>query len=627
MQPGDFSSTPYYPYHHQLHPQQPNPSPNPNDFPPGPLPPPTYASAPPFSSHYSSSDYTNFSSGYPPYPQNPDPVPNLPPPEPSYAPNPNFQSFNPTPQPSPVPSFSPAPPEPQAHYPPPTQQSPYYPPYDPHQTIPNYGSQTIPPPNPNPNSNPNSSLSSSYSFGASVPPVYEIPYDSSVKFDQRGGYVEEKSARYGNQAVYGRTQSDMGSEFYEKRPGNGLRYDRSGFQDDGGIGDGVYAYDGGKVDPYGARGTSAKSSTWSSFDDYGRSVSFSSGKDQQVGSAKVVRAVPKVEAQQDVKNGVQKFRVKLLPEGGGSSMDVLCQVGLDGIRMLDPNTSRILRIYPLETVTRSEVIDSSIFAFWSKSSVDIEPRRIRLQSNSYTTNTILDTVTAATIQFKEMGGKDSFRSKPSDSGKLPEHTTEKKKGLVDWMNLIKPGSEEKDHWVPDEAVTKCTSCGTDFGAFVRKHHCRNCGDIFCDKCTNGRIALTAEENAQPVRVCDRCMAEVTQRLSNAKESVSKPSGLQSHEDLARKLQEEMDRNRKASSGSKSSDGSGRRMREVACPTCTVHLQVQVPSSGSETIECGVCQHPFLSTTIITKGEKQNRSLNPMNIRNHVMRPISGCAGY
>lgn len=38
-----------------------------------------------------------------------------------------------------------------------------------------------------------------------------------------------------------------------------------------------------------------------------------------------------------------------------------------------------------------------------------------------------------------------------------------------------------------------------------QHHCRNCGDIFCDKCTQGRIALTADENAQPVRVCDRCM--------------------------------------------------------------------------------------------------------------------------
>jgi len=39
--------------------------------------------------------------------------------------------------------------------------------------------------------------------------------------------------------------------------------------------------------------------------------------------------------------------------------------------------------------------------------------------------------------------------------------------------------------------------------------------------------------------------------------------------------------------------SGTRMREVACPTCTVHLQVQVPTSGSETVECGVCQHAFL----------------------------------
>lgn len=50
----------------------------------------------------------------------------------------------------------------------------------------------------------------------------------------------------------------------------------------------------------------------------------------------------------------------------------------------------------------SQRFDSTTFAFWSKSPVDIEPRRIRLQSNSYTTNTLLDTVTAATIQvFKE----------------------------------------------------------------------------------------------------------------------------------------------------------------------------------------------------------------------------------
>ena len=48
-----------------------------------------------------------------------------------------------------------------------------------------------------------------------------------------------------------------------------------------------------------------------------------------------------------------------------------------------------------------------------------------------------------------MGGNNSLlRSKGSiDASKPAEQTTEKKKGIVDWMNLIKPGNEEKDHWV------------------------------------------------------------------------------------------------------------------------------------------------------------------------------------
>lgn len=100
---------------------------------------------------------------------------------------------------------------------------------------------------------------------------------------------------------------------------------------------------------------------------------------------------------------------------------------MDGIRFLDPSTSRMLKIYPLDTVTRwdvsvdcctytwvfnasyglsenlwayfvNQVLDSLIFAFWAKTSVDPEPRRIRLKSNSYTTSNILDTVTAASIQ-------------------------------------------------------------------------------------------------------------------------------------------------------------------------------------------------------------------------------------
>lgn len=39
------------------------------------------------------------------------------------------------------------------------------------------------------------------------------------------------------------------------------------------------------------------------------------------------------------------------------------------------------------------------------------------------------------------------RSRPADTVKVTEQSTEKKKGLGDWMNIIKPPNEEKDHWV------------------------------------------------------------------------------------------------------------------------------------------------------------------------------------
>ncbi|KAK6115170.1 hypothetical protein DH2020_007439 [Rehmannia glutinosa] len=592
MHNADYTSVPYYQQQNYPPTQNPNPNPNPNQNPIEPLyhAPPSYASAPPFSpTGYtppppSSTDYSTTyhhnSASYPSFLHTTDPVPAAPSysqPQSSYS-FPQFEAHGPYQPPS----------QPQGQ----TQLPSYLPSYD--QPAPNYPSNL----NPNPVS-PNSRY-------PSIHPSSQYPQLNSSLYE----------ASYDNHDVnLGRSRSDLGAELYGKRADSGY----SGYGNDGlhGNNDGVYAYKG-SSEPYGARGTAPKSSTWSGFDDFGRPIGYSSsssGKERPSNSGlKVVKAVPKADTQQDAKSGVQKFRVKLLAESGGqSTMDVLCQ----SVTLVKDIGNRDA---PRKDSTFCEG-DEKDWLGWNSyagpSSVDIEPRRIRLQSNSYTTNTILDTVTAAIVQYKEMSG----RSRPSEYPKIAEQPTEKKKGFTDFVNLIKPVNEEKDHWVPDEAVTKCTACGTDFGAFVRKasliqifsslsyfflsleyinsflcfaytHWAWNCGDIFCDKCTHGRTALTADENAPVVRVCDRCLAEVSRRLSNAKEAASRPT-VQSHEDLAKKLQEEMERSCKVS-GSRS-EGSGRRMKEVACPTCTVHLQVQVPSSGSETIECGVCQHPFLVT--------------------------------
>lgn len=36
---------------------------------------------------------------------------------------------------------------------------------------------------------------------------------------------------------------------------------------------------------------------------------------------------------------------------------------------------------------------------------------------------------------------------------------------------------------------KNCSCRTEFGVFTRKHHCRACGQIFCDKCAYKQMLL------------------------------------------------------------------------------------------------------------------------------------------
>lgn len=44
-------------------------------------------------------------------------------------------------------------------------------------------------------------------------------------------------------------------------------------------------------------------------------------------------------------------------------------------------------------------------------------------------------------------------------------------------------------WVKDHTVTHCHNCNLEFGFWCRKHHCRNCGNIFCNKCSNNFIVI------------------------------------------------------------------------------------------------------------------------------------------
>ena len=47
----------------------------------------------------------------------------------------------------------------------------------------------------------------------------------------------------------------------------------------------------------------------------------------------------------------------------------------------------------------------------------------------------------------------------------------------------------RQSWLNDDIASKCLHCNKDFSLFRRKHHCRNCGGIFCYECAYNFIQI------------------------------------------------------------------------------------------------------------------------------------------
>lgn len=63
-------------------------------------------------------------------------------------------------------------------------------------------------------------------------------------------------------------------------------------------------------------------------------------------------------------------------------------------------------------------------------------------------------------------------------------------------------------WKKDDEVSRCDGCAESFGFFMRKHHCRSCGGIFCNSCSSNTLVIGIINASEGQRVCDACFSRL-----------------------------------------------------------------------------------------------------------------------
>ncbi|XP_017787348.1 PREDICTED: zinc finger FYVE domain-containing protein 1-like isoform X2 [Nicrophorus vespilloides] len=90
-------------------------------------------------------------------------------------------------------------------------------------------------------------------------------------------------------------------------------------------------------------------------------------------------------------------------------------------------------------------------------------------------------------------------------------TSQPTKVITDWVtDKIAP-----TYWVPNHEITHCHKCEIPLLTNSTKHHCRECGEGFCDKCSSRMQPVPSRGWTYNVRVCDNCYKEEVPSLSSA----------------------------------------------------------------------------------------------------------------
>lgn len=127
---------------------------------------------------------------------------------------------------------------------------------------------------------------------------------------------------------------------------------------------------------------------------------------------------------------------------------------------------------------------------------------IRRQRKASNKTQPLDSITRnAPIHMMAHLGEEAFLQQIIDSTNVfesKEQQNENEAARQEMLGIaVKNLNVSKDDWIHDDDHPDCQICHKHFTFFFRRHHCRFCGNLVCDDCTQNRL--------EKQRICKNCM--------------------------------------------------------------------------------------------------------------------------
>lgn len=166
-----------------------------------------------------------------------------------------------------------------------------------------------------------------------------------------------------------------------------------------------------------------------------------------------------------------------------------------------------------------------------------------LRPNEHPSKPRCDSRSDSTFELVDTAGTSPVRPNSSYLGlaglnalnRLRRRSTDEKKkqpkdDLQGWNLDVFPAVTDmptRRHWKPDAESTICDepTCKRYFSYFTRRHHCRRCGNIFCDLHSSHEIPLDQNAEYNPraptlSRACNHCFSEFSVWRSRTNSQVS-----------------------------------------------------------------------------------------------------------